>query len=62
MSLNKQFRITEGVRVQFRAEFFNFFNHTQLGQPVEAATSRFFGQVRNALDARITQFGLKLLL
>lgn len=61
VSLNKQFRISEGVRIQFRAEFFNFFNHTQLGQPTETATNRFFGQVRSALDARITQFGLKLL-
>jgi hypothetical protein len=61
VSVNKQFQLAEGVRLQFRAEFFNFFNHTQLGQPTETATSRFFGQVRGALDARITQFGLKLL-
>ena len=61
MSLNKQFRIAEGVRLQFRVEFFSFFNHTQLGQPTETATNRFFGQVRSALYARITQFGLKLL-
>ena len=61
VSFNKQFRLAEGVRLQFRAEFFNFFNHTQLGQPAETATNRFFGQVRSALDARTTQFGMKLL-
>lgn len=61
VSFNKQFRLAEGVRLQFHAEFFDFFNHTQLGQPTETATNRFFGQVRSAFDARITQFGMKLL-
>jgi hypothetical protein len=61
LGLFKNFWLQEDMRLQFRAEFFNFFNHTQLGQPTETATSRFFGQVRGALDARITQFGLKLL-
>ncbi len=60
VSSNGQFRVSEGFRIQFRAEFFNFFNHRQLGQPTETATIRFFGQVRSALDARITQIGLKL--
>ncbi len=59
--LNKQFRLTERFRLQCRAEFFNPFNHTQLGQPIEAATSRFLGQLRSPLDARITQFGHQLL-
>jgi outer membrane receptor protein involved in Fe transport len=29
----KDFRVTEEVKIQFRAEAFNFFNHTNLGQP-----------------------------
>ena len=33
MSFFKTFAITEAVRLQFRAESFNFTNHTNLGQP-----------------------------
>jgi hypothetical protein len=33
MSFFKTFPVTERVRVQFRAESFNFTNHTNLGQP-----------------------------
>jgi hypothetical protein len=33
MSFFKTFAVTERVRVQFRAESFNFTNHTNLGQP-----------------------------
>ncbi len=32
-SLFKEFAVTEGTRVQFRAEVFNLFNHVNLGQP-----------------------------
>jgi hypothetical protein len=33
VALMKNTRITERVAVQFRAEFFNLFNHTNLGVP-----------------------------
>lgn len=33
LSVQKLFRITEGTNVEFRAEFFNAFNHTQLLNP-----------------------------
>lgn len=33
MSFFKTFAVTERVRIQFRAESFNFANHTNLGQP-----------------------------
>jgi hypothetical protein len=32
-SLFKEFAVTEGARVQFRAEVFNLFNNVNLGQP-----------------------------
>ncbi len=60
VSMNKRFRITESMNLQFRAEFFNFFNHAQFEAPVANVQNAFFGQVRAARDARITQFGLKL--
>ena len=36
MGLGKHIPLTERVGMQFRAEFFNIFNHPQLGQPVAA--------------------------
>ena len=33
MSFFKTFPVTERLRIQFRAESFNFSNHTNLGQP-----------------------------
>jgi hypothetical protein len=52
--------------VQFRAEFFNVFNHTQLNLNVPvnnntiAVSSASFGAIRNAYDPRIIQLALKL--
>ena len=34
-SVIKNTKITERLRVQFRAEFFDFFNHANFGQPVQ---------------------------
>ena len=47
--------------LQFRAEFFNAFNHTQFSNPDNQGGSGTFGQVTlTRVDARIIQFGLKL--
>lgn len=60
-SVLKDFPLTERARLQFRAEFFNLFNHAQFGAPDLNIDSRFVGQIRSARDARIIQFGLKAL-
>jgi len=60
-SLFKNFPFTERVRIQFRAEFFNFFNHTRLGGPNTVVTSPNFGRITTAADPRIVQMGLKLI-
>jgi hypothetical protein len=61
VSVTKDTRISERVHTQFRAEFFNSFNHAQFGQPDLSVTSLFFGQVRSAREPRIAQLALKVL-
>ncbi|HEX7195076.1 MAG TPA: hypothetical protein VF207_08915, partial [Chthoniobacterales bacterium] len=73
LSLFKQFAITERVRLQFRSEFFNAFNHPNFGNPnANIASPGSFGKVFNTLapilgndsggpgDPREIQFALKL--
>jgi hypothetical protein len=61
VSFSKRTAVTERVSVQFRAEFFNLFNHTQFSGVGTTVGSGTFGQVTSARDPRVTQFGLKLL-
>jgi hypothetical protein len=60
MSFFKNNRITESVNLQFRAEFFNIFNHANFNGINTTFGSGSFGQVTSARDPRIIQFGLKL--
>ncbi len=50
----------ESRYLQFRAEGFNIFNHTNLNPPVAQSTSASFGTSTAALDPRQIQFALKL--
>jgi hypothetical protein len=69
-SAMKDFKLTEGIKLQFRSEFFNIFNQVALGcrettggcnDPDSNVNSRTFGQIRSAGAAREIQFALKLL-
>ena len=57
----KRTTIMERLTVEFRAEFFDLFNHPQFGPPQGAVTSSTFGEVTNTVNStfRIAQFGLK---
>jgi hypothetical protein len=74
LNISKNFTFAERHRVQFRAEFFNFFNHAQFDDPVmqpvvRDASGRILnpnaGKVTSASDfgfrqtERLIQFGLK---
>jgi len=61
LGVSKSFRITEGIRLQFRGEFFNVLNHTNFGLPNQTSTSTAFGTITTTYPARQIQFGLKLL-
>jgi len=59
-ALLKDTRITERFDLQFRAEFFNLFNHAQFFTPGGILGSSSFGQVPGTLPGRIGELSLKL--
>ena len=59
-SVNKSFRIRETMRLQFRSEFFNILNKTNLSPPTATTTSAAFGTIRSTFQPRYIQFALKL--
>ena len=56
--LQKFFPVSERYRFQFRAEYFNLLNHTNLLAPTTAIGAG-FGSIRSANDPRIAQLALK---
>ncbi len=61
LSLMKDSPIGEGLRIQFRAEFFNAFNHANFDLPDAFLGSPTFGRISSAESPRRIQFGLKLI-
>src|SRR5713101_2825954 len=56
----KTIALSETRRIDFRAEFFNIFNHTQFFTPDgNTSDGSQFGQVVQARDPRLVQFALK---
>ena len=55
----KSFHFTESKDLQFRAEFFNIFNHANFGLPVNDINSVNFGKIQTAQPGRLMQFALK---
>jgi hypothetical protein len=60
VSLVRNLKVKEKLLVQFRAEFFNLFNHTNFGLPGVVANTSTFGVISTANDPRLSQFALKL--
>jgi hypothetical protein len=61
VSLVRNFALTDGMRLQFRAESFNVTNHPNFGIPVADLNSANFGRVFSAAPPRLLQFALKLM-
>lgn len=61
LSLLKNTKICEGLDLQFRAEFFNAFNHANFDLPDSFLGSSTFGRINSAQNSRLIQFGLKLI-
>jgi hypothetical protein len=60
-SVFKNMVIREGKDLQFRAESFNFLNHTNFRLPVSDISSPSFGQVQSDVSPRVVQLALKFL-
>jgi hypothetical protein len=67
-SVTKNTKITESTRVQFRAEFFDLFNHANFGQPGRVVGSSNFGAITatrfptgDSGSSRQIQFALKFM-
>ena len=68
MALVKNTPVREGISIQFRAEYFNVFNHPQYGAPVNSLGNANFGKIvantasgsTNINQPRIGQLSLRL--
>jgi hypothetical protein len=61
VSLYKNFPIAERLRLQFRTELFNAFNHVQLATPNTTFGNPNFGRITSTINSsRQMQFALKL--
>ena len=62
ISLIKNTKLTERLNTQFRAEFYNVWNHPQFNPPVNNIADTTFGQIQNSsVPPRIMQFAVKFL-
>jgi hypothetical protein len=62
MTIARMFKITEGIRLQFRAEATNAFNLVNLSNPgTNANSSSTYGKITTARPMRQMQLGLKLI-
>ncbi len=61
ISLYKNIPIHESIHLQFRAESFNTFNHTEFNNVDTGTADGNFGQVTSTYDPREFQLGMKLL-
>ncbi len=62
MSLIKNTKISERLSTQFRAEFYNIWNHPQFSPPANNSAAGTLGQITSSsVPPRVVQFALKLL-
>ena len=61
LALHRDFKVTEKTKLQFRAEFFNALNHTNLGTPNRFVNTPQFGTITEvATPPREMQFSIRL--
>jgi hypothetical protein len=60
LSVMKPFPVTEGWRLEVRADWTNLFNHRNFGPPVASMNSLSFGSNESDPPSRVMLLGLKL--
>ena len=61
IGIHKNFFLREDLRLQFRGEMFNVFNHPNLGNPVTSFDNQFLRQIQTKLQTpRVIQLALRL--
>ena len=61
LAMSREFQLMEKARLQFRAEFFNALNHTNLGTPNRFVNTPQFGTITMAMHpGREIQFGARM--
>jgi outer membrane receptor protein involved in Fe transport len=61
LSLFRTLEPRAGLQMQFRVEAFNAFNFVNLGNPRNNASAADLGRITTAGDARVMQFGLRMM-
>jgi hypothetical protein len=61
LSVFKDIPLKEQLKLQFRSEFFNVFNHSNYSNPTNTVTSSSFGLITSAAGGRDIQFALKVM-
>jgi hypothetical protein len=63
-TIQKEFPVRENMKLQFRLDVFDFFNHPNFNAPIGAgrtySTALSFGEITSANDPRDMQFSLRL--
>ena len=60
LAIMRNFLLWEGLRLQFRTEFFNALNHPQYNNPNTAIGNVNYGKVTSARDPRTIEFALRI--
>lgn len=61
LGINREFKVREGISLQFRAEAFDFTNTELHNAPIAVLGQPNFGQILTSSGSRTMQFGLKIL-
>ncbi len=59
LSIAKTTNITERMKVEIRADFFNAFNHAEFGLPSTSIGSSTFGQISTTAAPRVIQLAAR---
>src|SRR5262249_23348185 len=57
LGVQRQFQLAEPVRLLFRTEFFNIFNHPNFGNPANVLTDGLFGRSTQTLASGLGSGG-----